>query len=169
VKCLKFFSELAIPKRKLFLSQSSQRCVPTWPKLQEKWSDNVVSVSTNKLKGQKSSSPIFSVHFCTVCVRDCDVHKQRNRTTFFFPFLLLCPNHFLKIHQKNYGLHPFAGVRLCFPVCVFHFAGVYQCFLAHVFFLHKGHNSWHTLYRRVGQQFRLEQSRLQKITIPTKK
>ena len=42
-----YFPELATPKRKRFLSQSSQHFATTWAKWREKWSGNVVSCSTN--------------------------------------------------------------------------------------------------------------------------
>ncbi len=81
----------------------------------------------------------------TVCVRDCDVHKQRNRTAIFFLFFCFVRTTFSKF-TKNLRPKPicrhvfvFPGKRSCFLAHTFHFAGA--CFS-----LCKGHDHRHTQY-----------------------
>ncbi len=93
----------------------------------------------------------------TVWVRDCDVHKQRNRTAIFFSFFLLCPDHFLKIHQKK--LRPVPICWHAFVIPGMHFSLYHRVFVfpGARLPLYKGHNPWHILYINSQRSFKNNQ------------
>ncbi len=82
----------------------------------------------------------------TVCARNCGHYTQTFWTTNFFSSFSICLNHFSwefikNLRSETICRREFLFFSVRFSLCrrAFVFPGVH-------FLLHKGHNSWHTLY-----------------------